>query len=93
MQFWAPKFVIKFNIDMLSINNSGRSVAWFVLALAASLIVYSIARNWFWTSNIDCGNLNRYRDLEGEAYLLNRQLSICRARTGNYFDNSIEIQR
>jgi hypothetical protein len=64
-------------------TNSMRSVLWFTIAMTVALIVYSFARNHYWTTSQTCPTLSRINDLEGEAYLLNRKINACRAQIGS----------
>lgn len=59
-----------------------RSLLWFCVAMAAALIIYSFARHQLWIT--DCLSFEKVQDLEGEAYILNRQINKCKiASTGN----------
>lgn len=66
-------------------QSSTKSVVWFCIAMAVALVVYSIARQQIWIANRDCQTIDKTLSLEGEAFILNKKINQCKARTGSSF--------
>lgn len=67
---------------MIIYPQAPRNILWFTIAMAVALITYAIARNQLWTTHANCESDTKFKDLDGEAYLLNRQINACRQEFG-----------
>jgi hypothetical protein len=63
-------------------QSSTKTLLWFSFAMAIALIVYAIARNQLWIRGSSCVSTEKYYDLDGQAFLLDRKIRECKLNFG-----------
>lgn len=71
-----------------------QSIAWFVVAMAISMVVYGITRLSPWDSTSPCSTLGQELKLDAEEFVLNRQISHCKSSLNQeYYEHAEHYTR